>query len=130
MIVGFNVDAIDAEKGQGSQGNIQINYNPEIEAVEQTEVGAFDEPVARIDYSFTVEYDAGGEQAAHIKMSGNVLWKGDAEEVVEEWDENGVLLEKIEAPLMNEMYRRLISEAVGVANTLSLLPPVPTPQID
>jgi hypothetical protein len=130
MIVGFNVDAIDAEKGEGSQGNIQINYNPEIEDVTETEVGAFEEPVARIDYSFTVEYEAGGEQAAHIKMSGNVLWKGNAEEVVEEWDENGVLLEEIEAPLMNEMYRRLISEAVGVANTLSLLPPVPTPQID
>ncbi len=130
MIVGFNVDAIDAEKGEGSQGNIQINYNPEIQEITETRVDAFEEPVARIDYSFTVQYQAGGEQAAHIRMSGNVLWKGDAEDVVEEWNENSVLLEDIEAPLMNELYRRLISEAVGVANTLSLLPPVPTPKID
>jgi len=129
MIVGFNVTDLEASQEENVQGDLQINYNPEIRSVEKTSVNAFDEEVAKIYYSFSVDYEADGEIGAQIKLSGNVLWKGNTDEIVEAWDENQQLPEKINAPLMNDMYRKLISEAVGVADTLNLLPPVPTPQV-
>ena len=129
MIVGFNVTDLEASQEENVQGDLQINYTPEIKSVEKTSVNAFEEEVAKIYYSFSVDYEADGQVGAQIKLSGNVLWKGNTEEIVEAWEENQQLPEKINAPLMNDMYRKLISEAVGVADTLNLLPPVPTPQV-
>ena len=130
MIVGFNIDSIEAEKGSGSQGNIQVNYAPKIIEVTEQEVGAIDEPVAKIDFEFSVNYMTGETQAAQIQMSGHILWKGQLEEITSEWEENQQLPEKVNTPLMNEMYKKLLSEAVGVADTLNLLPPIPTPTVD
>lgn len=129
MIVGFNVTDLEASQEENVQGDLQINYTPEIKSVERTTVNAFEEEVAKIYYSFSVDYEADGKVGAQIKLSGNVLWKGNTDEIVEAWEENQQLPEKINAPLMNDMYRKLISEAVGVADTLNLLPPVPTPQV-
>lgn len=129
MIVGFNVNSIDAEKSDNIGGNLQINYVPEIKEVTSTGVAAFDDEVAKIDFSFRVEYTSGDSVPAHIEMNGNVLWNGDTETVVETWEEEGQLPENIRAPLMNDLYRKLLSEATGVADTLSMLPPIPTPQV-
>jgi hypothetical protein len=130
MIVGFNIDSIEASKGEGAQGNLQIQYNPVIENIEEATVNAFDDEVAKIDFTFAVNYQSGGETAASIEMSGNVLWKGQLEEIIDEWEENESLPEEIRAPLMNDMYRKCLSQAVGISETLSLLPPIPTPRVD
>lgn len=130
MIVGFNIDGIDASKKENAGGDLQVNYRPEITEIEEAQVNAFEEPVAKINFEFTVSYVAGDEEAAKIQMDGNVLWKGNVDVITEAWEEDNKLPEEIEAPLMNELYRKLLSEAVGVANTLNLLPPIPTPQVD
>jgi hypothetical protein len=130
MIVGFNIDSIEAEKGSGSNGNIQVNYAPKILEVTEETVSAIDEPVAKIDFEFSVNYMTGEEKAAEIQMSGHILWKGQLEEIMNSWEEDETLPEKVNTPLMNEMYKKLLSEAVGVADTLNLLPPIPTPTVD
>jgi len=130
MIVGFNIDSMEASKEGNAKGNLQINYTPEITEVSSVRVNAFDEEVAKINFDFTVSYDANGTKAAEILMSGHVLWKGQLEELEEAWDENEQLAENVRAPLMNELYRKLLSESVGVANTLGLLPPIPTPKVE
>ena len=130
MIVGFNIDSIEAEKGSGSNGNIQVNYAPKILEVTEETVSAIDEPVAKIDFEFSVNYMTGEEKAAEIQMSGHILWKGQLEEIMNSWEEDEALPEKVNTPLMNEMYKKLLSEAVGVADTLNLLPPIPTPTVD
>ncbi|MFB6116009.1 MAG: hypothetical protein ABEK10_00720 [Candidatus Nanosalina sp.] len=129
MIVGFNVNSIDAEKTEDIGGNLQINYVPEIKEVTSTGVAAFDDKVAKIDFSFRVEYTAGDKVTAHIEMEGNVLWNGDTEKIVETWEDKDQVPENIRAPLMNDLYRKLLSEATGVADTLSMIPPIPTPQV-
>lgn len=129
MIVGFNIDSIEADKGAGANGNIQVNYQPEIISVEEADVSAIEKSVAKIEFEFSVNYVAGETEAAHITMSGNILWKGNTEEIVESWEENNEIPEKVNVPLMNEMYKKLLSEAVGVADTLNLLPPIPTPKV-
>ena len=130
MIVGFNIDSIEAEKGSGSNGNIQVNYAPKILEVTEETVSAINEPVAKIDFEFSVNYMTGEEKAAEIQMSGHILWKGQLEEIMNSWEEDETLPEKVNTPLMNEMYKKLLSEAVGVADTLNLLPPIPTPTVD
>jgi len=129
MIVGFNISSLNAEKSEKARGNLQINYRPEIKNVEEARVNAFEDKVAKIEFDFTVDYQSNDSSVAQIAMSGNVLWKGDLETILEEWDENNQLPENMNTKLMNELYRRLLSEAVGVANTLSLLPPIPTPKV-
>lgn len=130
MIIGVNIDSIDADKKAGTQGNVQVNYQPEIENVEEATVNAFDEKVAKIDFNFGVVYNSNQQETARIDMGGNVLWKGDLEEIMEQWEEDESLPQEMEVQLMNELYRKLLSEAVGVANTLNLLPPIPTPTVE
>ncbi len=130
MIVGFNIDSLSADKNEGkAQGDLQVNYQPRIKEIETASVNAFDGEVAKIDFNFTVEYTVGNDTAAEIQMDGNVLWKGQLEEITEEWEENEALPEKVQAPLMNDLYRKCLSQAVGIADTLSLLPPIPTPRV-
>lgn len=131
MIVGFNIDKLDAEKTeQAGNGPLQVNYEPEIKSVTDATVRQFDEEVAKIEFEFNVNYDVGDETPAWITMSGNILWKGDLDTVIETYEEEGTLPEEVRAPLMNDMYRKCLSQAVGVADTLNLLPPIPTPRID
>jgi len=131
MIVGFNVDSLNAEKFDGAaNGNLEVNYNPKILSVEKASVNAFQEEVAKIEFEFNVGYNVGEDVAAEIVLEGNVLWKGQLDEILEEWKENEALPEKIQAPLMNDLYRRCLSQAVGISDTLGLLPPIPTPRAD
>lgn len=130
MIIGVNIDSIDADKKAGTQGNVQVNYQPEITEVEEATVNAFDEKVARIEFNFGVVYNSNQQETARIDMSGNVIWKGGLEEILEQWEEDESLPQEMEVQLMNELYRKLLSEAVGVANTLNLLPPIPTPKVE
>lgn len=130
MIIGVNIDSIDADKKAGTQGNVQVNYQPEITDVEEATVNAFDEKVARIEFDFGVVYNSNNQETARIDMSGNVIWKGGLEEILEQWEEDETLPQEMEVQLMNELYRKLLSEAVGVANTLNLLPPIPTPKVE
>ena len=131
MIVGFNIDSIDAEKtSEAANGQLQVNYEPEIKEVTDAKVRQFDEEVAKIEFEFNVNYDVGDATPAHITFSGNVLWKGDIETVIDTFEEEGHLPENMRAPLMNDMYRKCLSQAVGIADTLNLLPPIPTPRME
>lgn len=131
MIVGFNVDSLNAEKYDGAaNGDLQVNYNPKILNVKKAPVNAFEDEVAKIEFEFNVSYNVGKDTAAEIVLEGNILWKGQLDEIIEEWEENEKLPEKIQAPLMNDLYRRALSQAVGISDTLGLLPPIPTPRVD
>lgn len=130
MIVGFNVESLDGSREGAAQGNLQVQYNPKITSVEKTSVGAIDGDVAKIDFRFEVNYVAGNERAASINMEGNVLWNGDVENILEKWEEDGELPDNVNAPLMNDLYRKSLSQAVGIADTLNLIPPIPTPTVD
>lgn len=131
MIVGFNVDSLSADKKDSTpQGNLQVNYHPELLGVESAKVSAFDGEVAKINFKFTVEYTVADQTAAEIILEGNMLWNGDTDELVDSWEENEELPEKVNKVVLNDLYRKSISQSVGVADTLGLIPPVPTPRID
>ncbi|PSG98744.1 MAG: hypothetical protein BRC29_01290 [Nanohaloarchaea archaeon SW_7_43_1] len=131
MIVGFNVDSLNAEKNRSTKGgDVQVNYTPKIMSVEKASINAFDDEVAKIDFSFTVGYTVGDQNAAKIVLEGNILWNREVKNAVDSWDENEELPEQINKHIMNDLYRKCISQSVGVADTLGLIPPVPTPRIE
>jgi len=130
MIVGFNIDSLSGSREDDVIGDLQIQYNPVIDQIEEAEVSALDDPVARINFTFTVNYNADGDAAATIELTGNVLWKGDVDSIIESWEDDETLPEGMEAPFMNDLYRKCISQAVGIADTLNLLPPIPTPRVE
>ena len=131
MIVGFNVESIDAgRKTSGKNGNLQVNYGTEIKDVKKADVGAIDGQVAKIDFNFTVSYTVGDQTVASISLDGNILWSQDVDDVVDYWNENDTLPADVNKPLMNDLYRKCISQSVGIADTLGLVPPVPTPRIE
>jgi len=131
MIVGFNVDSLNAEKNRSTKGgDVQVNYTPKIISVKKASINAFDDEVAKIDFSFTVGYTVGDQNAAKIVLEGNILWNREVEDAVDSWDENEELPEQINKHIMNDLYRKCISQSVGVADTLGLIPPVPTPRIE
>lgn len=129
MIVGFNVTNIEAFKKDNVKGNLQINYTPNIKKVTKTQVSAFQEQVAKIDFEFVVNYEAKGTVGGKIKLEGNVLWNKSVDELVSHWEDNEELPEQVRIPLLNDLYRKMLSEAVGIANTLNMLPPIPTPKV-
>lgn len=130
MIVGFNIESLEGSREDGAQGNLQVQYNPKITSIEKASVSAIDGDVAKIDFTFEVNYVAGSERAASINFEGHVLWNGDTEKVLETWEEDEKLPDEINAPLMNDLYRKCLSQAVGIADTLNLIPPIPTPTVD
>ena len=97
--------------------------------MESAQVNAFEEEVVQISYGFTVDYVNGDVSKASIHIDGSVLWNGDTDEIIEHWEENQELPENVNTPLMNDLYRKLLSESVGIADTLSMLPPIPTPTV-
>jgi hypothetical protein len=132
MIVGFNVDSLNASKNRGTQsGDVQVNYRPEIKSVESAKVNAIDNEVAKIDFKFTVNYSVKEQTAAEIVLEGNILWNGkNNQKIIENWEENEELPENVRKVILNNLYRKSISQSVGVADTLGLIPPVPTPRIN
>ncbi|MFB6199708.1 MAG: hypothetical protein ABEJ83_02410 [Candidatus Nanohaloarchaea archaeon] len=131
MIVGFNTDKLEADKTQGAaQGSLQVNYTPEITDVETAKVNAIDGEVAKINYTFRVSYTVGETEAAYIQQEGNLLWNGDTETITQEWEENQQLPENVNKKVINDLYRKCLTQAVGVAKTLGLLPPFPTPTVN
>lgn len=130
MIVGFNIDSLEGSRENGAQGNLQVQYNPQIKSVEKAKVNAIDGEVAKIDFSFDVNYVAQEKRSASINFEGHVLWNGNTEEIVETWKEEEKLPDSVNAPLMNDLYRKCLSQAVGIADTLNLIPPIPTPTVD
>lgn len=129
MIVGFSINELQAEKGNIKKGNVNVNYTPEIKDVDEAKASAFDEKLLRVSFEFTVSYMQEDTKAGEIKFSGSLLWKGDIEEIKEKWNEDGNLPEKAGKVMTNNLYKRGITQSVGIADSMSLPSPVPLPRV-
>ncbi len=130
MIVGFSLQHVEAEKKTPGQGKLNINYNSSIEDVTAAKVSAMDETVARITFSLPILYQQGDKDVAEIQFSGSVLWQKDAEDVIAQWEEDGSLDKDISAAVTNHVFRKCLTHAVGLADSLDLPSPVPMPRVN
>lgn len=130
MIVGFSLQRVEAEKKTPGQGKLNINYNSSIEDVTEATVSAIDESVARITFSLPISYQQGDTEVAEIQFGGSVLWQKDAADVIEQWEEDGSLDKEISTAVTNHVFRKCLTHAVGLADSLDLPSPVPMPRVD
>lgn len=131
MIVGFSIKRLNAEKHSGKRGEFNINYHSSITDVEEADVPAIDDPIARISFELGVSYqlEDGDEEVATLDFEGTVLWQKDADDVLSHWDEEGTLEENVRAAVTNHLFRKCLTQAVGLADALELPSPVPMPRV-
>lgn len=129
MIVGFSIRTLNAERKSAGQGETGINYHSDITDVEEAEVPAFDDPLARISFELTITYTVDDEDAADIEFEGTVLWQKDADEVLAAWEEEDGLPEGVASTVTNHIFRKCLTQAVPIADALDLPSPVPMPRV-
>lgn len=129
MIVGFSLQNVEANRNQAKQGNLNVNYRHDIIDVEAAEVAAIDEQIARITFAFDIAYRQDEEDVAAVNFEGTVLWQQDADQLLEQWEENGQIDEQVSAVVANHIFRKCLTQAVGLADALDLPSPVPMPRI-
>jgi len=118
----------EREKDAG-QGNVQVNYSPELTGVTDKKIAAFEDKIAAIDFSFTITFSQDKQQFAHISLKGELMWKGNLEELLDSWQDKEAVPKEIYEPLMNNLYRRCLTRAVSTAETLNLPSPIPMPRV-
>lgn len=129
MIVGFSLDSADAQKHDAVQGNVNVNYRHRVDAVEAADVNAMGGTVARIVFTFDITYEQEDTTVADISFEGGVLWQQDADDLVNAWNEDDSLPDDVSAAAANHIYRKCLTQAVGLADALELPSPVPMPQV-
>lgn len=129
MIVGFSITSMNAEKHAARQRDLNVSYTHKITDVEEAEVPAIDEPIARVHFTLDASYQQDEDPVADMNFEGTLLWQGDAESVVTAWEEDEALDEQIGAAITNHLYRKCLTQAVVLADTLDLPSPVPMPRI-
>lgn len=129
MIVGFSIRKMAAERHTAKQGELGINYSADITDVEEAEVPAFDDPVARIHFDIDIAYTQDEEDVAEMAFTGTVLWQGDAEDLIDGWEAEEGLPDNVGAVVTNHVFRKCLTKAVGMADALDLPSPVPMPQV-
>lgn len=130
MIVGFSIRKMEAEREENAgQGNVQVSYAPELTGVSEREVAAFEDKIAAIDFSFTITFKREKEEFAHVSLEGEVLWKGNVEELLDSWQDKEALPRDMYESFMNNLYRRCLTRAVSTAETLNLPSPIPMPRV-
>ena len=129
MIVGFSITKMNAEKHAAKQRDLNVNYTHKITDVETAEVPAIDKPIARVHFTLDASYTQNEEPVADMGFEGTLLWQGDAEDLVSTWDEEDTIDDEVAAAITNHLYRKCLTQAVSLADTLDLPSPVPMPRI-
>ncbi|MDY6769273.1 MAG: hypothetical protein SVW02_04165 [Candidatus Nanohaloarchaea archaeon] len=130
MLVGFSIDSIEAGKETMKGGETNVNYSSNITGVEEADVPSIDDTIARISFELGLTYQQQGEDVADMSFEGNVLWRDDAEDLIEAWSEDEEIDGDVAAQVTNHIYRKCLTRAVGMADALELPSPVPMPRVD
>ncbi len=128
MIVGFSITKTNAERKAPANGQININFTPNIENVSTTTVSALDEDVAKIEFTFPITWKKNGDVVGEVNFTGEVLWKGNVEEIVDAWENDEQLPDDdTRLAILNRLYRVCLTRGVGVADGVGLPSPLPVP---
>ncbi len=129
MIVGFSITSLNAEKHSGKQGDLNINYRSNVAGVEEADVPAIDEPIARISFEMGIAYTLDEDEVATLDFDGTVLWQKDADDIIAAWEDDESLDDAVSAAVTNHIFRKCLTQAVGLADALELPSPVPMPRV-
>lgn len=102
-------------------GNVRIDMNSTV-----TLITKIDEKEADVNFRYTASYGRLGV----IKIEGNILYGGEAEILVNEWNSTGKMPNKVASEIHTAIMRVCVPEAILISRELHLPPPVPLPQVN
>ena len=135
-IVGLNIKNLSAsiEERKAIEGNINVNSSPIIIDVEKKSVGLQGvKDVISIEFKFEIEYnmekkDKKKEKIGDITIGGEVFYYTEKDkEMIEKWKKEKRLEDSIAAEILNAIFRRCLTVAIGLSNELKLPPPIKFP---
>lgn len=129
MIIGFSLKEIEGKRWDETEGVVQVTYSSKIENIAEEEVKIYKDKVAKIEFTFEIGYLREKKEVGKIKFSGSLLWKGDLEEIMDNWKEKKIP-DKLKTPVMNYIYRKCLINAVSLSESLNLPSPIPIPRIE
>lgn len=129
MIVGINLDMIEAKKYSAPEGNIRIDNKTKITNIQDVTTPIFKEKATRIDFIFQTTYKTDKETIGEIQIGGNVIYRGQREKIRDTWIDEKKLPEDIALQVMNNILRRSITRVIDLSEHLMLPPPINLPTI-
>ncbi len=126
-VIGFNFRSISAHADEKNmKGDININSTPTIENIEKHDLSAIGiDEAGAIKFKFVTSY---GPSAGEIKFEGEILYQvDDTKKILKQWKDGNKIDEKLALDVLNAIFRRCLSKAVELADSLRLPPPIRFP---
>lgn len=102
-------------------GNVRIDMNSTVTLI--TKVA---DNEANVNFRYTASYGRLGV----IKIEGDIIYGGDVDPLVNEWNSTGKMPNRIASEIHTAIMRICVPEAILISRDLHLPPPVPLPQVD
>lgn len=129
MIIGVNLESIEAKKLTTPKGSIRIDNNTTIKAINEISVPIVKEKVNKIDFKFQTRYAQEKKQVGTIIIEGNVIYKGNRAEIKKRWKKEKKMPESVAMEIMNVVLRKCLIKAVDLSEQIMLPPPIVLPII-
>jgi hypothetical protein len=100
---------------------IRIDHNSQI-----SQMNVLKPTIATIEFQYTASYGAVGV----IKIEGSLIYEDDdIKKIAKEWSSTRKMPNKTANHIHTAVMHTCVPEAVGIAKTLGLPPPIPLPQV-
>ena len=138
QIVGLNLRNVSAsiEERKSIEGNINVNSSPVIVNVEKKSTGLQGlKDVISIEFRFEIKYsmetkDKKKEKMGEMIIVGDVFYYTEKEkELIEKWKKEKKLEDSVAVEVLNAIFRRCLTVAIGLSNELKLPPPIKFPTV-
>ena len=126
-VIGFNFTSMSGNASEKNmKGDININSTPSIESVEKHDLSSLGISEAiNIKFKFVTSYEP---DAGEIKFEGDILYQvDDSKKILKQWKDGNKMDDKVALDVLNTIFRRCLSKAVEMADTLRLPPPIRFP---
>ncbi len=127
-ILGFSINAINAfiDVKKSYSGTINVNSVPSIEKLEEKKLPNTKD-IVEVTFSFKSSYEP---KIGEVEIKGTVLYhEDDIKKVLSDWKNNKKLNEKMAVEVLNTIFRKCLSESVGLADKIGLPPPLRFPEV-
>ena len=128
-VIGFNFTSVSGHVNEKNmKGDISINSIPSIESVEKHDLTSLGiNEAINIKFKFITSYEP---DIGELKFEGDILYQvDDTKKIMKHWKDNNKMDDKVALDVLNTIFRRCLSKAVEMADTLRLPPPIRFPVV-
>jgi len=126
-ILGVSYTRVEAEKNL-RRTRMSVRTTPKINDVKVSKLAETKSDVLSVKFSFETQY---GEGAGKIHIEGILIYKGDepAKKIAEKWEKEKKLPIDTDIEIKNYLLRKVVIQALNLADMLQLPPVVELPRV-